>query len=698
MSESVHRKNLEEKRKKVEDLRKRRAERNFGAPNDPLAEPESPGGPGGSDPDNVMDLVKSLIGTPVPGRDADTDIGGLPPAPSSSGASGLGQNDYRGFIKSSVSLADRISKLKVICPITELHIPPVSSEVYDKSIQTDESSSTQAEEETKITSSNPVKVGKHRRIISFSAEGGLSPVPEDIDTALPLGVRDFRAHSTKRTTALNASGKLNSPLKSPLLSPTSKGGEGFVDDEKPTLAKLSAEEARQIMENDAFTGFFNSAAKVVERALGASSLYDIFVDYTRDEGVTRETTAQSLNPTLTFYDEKFCHDRSVTDLHWSPHHSELMLCAYNARGVGGVGGMGFGLPKETDEAKSAGLSLGSDPDGLVLVWSLSLQQRPEYYFTAQSPVLTARFHDQDPHLLIGGTYSGQIVVWDLRAKSLPVQRSQLSAKCHNHPVYSLGFDTGNAQRLVTASTDGRVCFWNLNQLIEPTDSFTMKSSKAPGSQEDKEHEDGGKNSPPIAVSSFAITRVGSDNSNDIVVGSESGHLYRTQMHLRDTTNVVHEFKGHFGLVTALDFNTLTSKKNRLLLSTGVDWCTKLWNPYASNKALLTFHYETHDYVCDVKWSPKHPALFVTAATSGELSLWNLNHSTEEPLFPPVKVIERCALNKLAWSHDGRRIAVGDANGTAHVYSLADEVANPRSDEESRLEQTLRSKDSNQSNH
>lgn len=36
-------------------------------------------------------------------------------------------------------------------------------------------------------------------------------------------------------------------------------------------------------------------------------------------------------------------------------------------------------------------------------------------------------------------------------------------------------------------------------------------------------------------------------------------------------------------------------------------------------------------------SPKHPALFVTANISGELGLWNLNHSMEEPFAPPAKV-------------------------------------------------------------
>lgn len=42
-------------------------------------------------------------------------------------------------------------------------------------------------------------------------------------------------------------------------------------------------------------------------------------------------------------------------------------------------------------------------------------------------------------------------------------------------------------------------------------------------------------------------------------------------------------------------------------------------------------------------SPKHPALFVTANISGELGLWNLNHSMEEPFTPPVKVMYCCGI-------------------------------------------------------
>lgn len=39
--------------------------------------------------------------------------------------------------------------------------------------------------------------------------------------------------------------------------------------------------------------------------------------------------------------------------------------------------------------------------------SLAMQHRPEYQLSSQSPVLTARFHPFDAHVIIGGTYSGQ---------------------------------------------------------------------------------------------------------------------------------------------------------------------------------------------------------------------------------------------------------------------------------------------------
>ena len=77
------------------------------------------------------------------------------------------------------------------------------------------------------------------------------------------------------------------------------------------------------------------------------------------------------------------------------------------------------------------------------------------------------------HINTGATYSGQIVLWDMRVSSRPVQRSPLSAECHTHPVFNASIiGTTNNHEVVTVSTDGRLCTWNLGQLDKPADTIT----------------------------------------------------------------------------------------------------------------------------------------------------------------------------------------------------------------------------------
>ena len=52
--------------------------------------------------------------------------------------------------------------------------------------------------------------------------------------------------------------------------------------------------------------------------------------------------------------DRWCQERALTDLQWSPHRPELVLASYSARGHG------------LDATSSS--SLHTDADGLVLVW------------------------------------------------------------------------------------------------------------------------------------------------------------------------------------------------------------------------------------------------------------------------------------------------------------------------------------------
>ena len=119
----------------------------------------------------------------------------------------------------------------------------------------------------------------------------------------------------------------------------------------------------------------------------------------------------------------------------------------------------------------------NEPDGQLLVWNLHLQTRPEFIFYAQSDITTAMFSPFHANLIVGGTYAGQILLWDTRAKSAPVLKSALSSTGHTHPVYYLDVvGTPNAHHILSASTDGTICSWQMDMLAKPFVCFTKLSN------------------------------------------------------------------------------------------------------------------------------------------------------------------------------------------------------------------------------
>jgi hypothetical protein len=129
-----------------------------------------------------------------------------------------------------------------------------------------------------------------------------------------------------------------------------------------------------------------------------------------------------------------------------------------------------------------------DYQGILYIWSIAVSLKPEFKFYSQSPILRARFHDTNEHIIIGSCYTGQILQWDLRHKSLPSQRSSLTGKGHKHPVYSLDFvsatssslpssdPTGtSSSELITVSVDGLMCHWDLTRLSEPINVINLQN-------------------------------------------------------------------------------------------------------------------------------------------------------------------------------------------------------------------------------
>lgn len=223
-----------------------------------------------------------------------------------------------------------------------------------------------------------------------------------------------------------------------------------VDQETVEPKVLTAEEMEEQVASVPFSSFLNTASKKVERLLGEPVLADLLVNYVGEtdgmESAEKESDGSRYVSAREVYEcAKWTATRDVTDMDWSPLHRELMLSSYHmpSSHLSSLGSAALSAisPDDTPSSSLAPRSGELQSDGLALVWSLAMPSRPEHIFTCGSPVLAARFHPTEAPLVIGGCQSGQLVVWDVRAGRLPVQRSSMttmvSSKGHAHPICAM---------------------------------------------------------------------------------------------------------------------------------------------------------------------------------------------------------------------------------------------------------------------
>jgi dynein intermediate chain len=227
--------------------------------------------------------------------------------------------------------------------------------------------------------------------------------------------------------------------------------EEEVEDEAKVL---TAEEVEQELASDTFSSFLNIASKKVERVLNSAVLADLLVDYDGETNGQKRSRASDgskfLGSRQVYECPQWTQNRDVTDMDWSPLHTELMLCGYHMSSTSPSLGQPIGStavknvsPDDTPSDSLAPRRGELLSDGLALVWNLALPNRPEHIFTCGSPVTTVRFHPTESPLIIGGCQSGQVVVWDVRAGRMPVQKSSLvttssgNSKGHTHPICAM---------------------------------------------------------------------------------------------------------------------------------------------------------------------------------------------------------------------------------------------------------------------
>ncbi|KAI1872641.1 hypothetical protein JX265_005521 [Neoarthrinium moseri] len=431
---------------------------------------------------------------------------------------------------------------------------------------------------------------------------------------------------------------------------------------------LTDEELNAVTASDEFFDFVERSTKVIERALDQE--YDVLTDYTLqiqsledDEEQTGNTAGKGrrrVKEVVQFYDERWSKKRMVSSIDFSPKFPELLLASYTKNP-----------------------SAPHDPDGIVQVWNSHLHDRPEFLFHAQSDILTAKFSPFHPNLIIGGTYSGQVLLWDTRAKSAPVQKTPLTGTGHSHPVYSVDIvGTQNANNIISVSTDGQLCVWSVDMLSQPQEQLTL-TNPHPSKFDD------------VAPTTMAFPAA---DPTYFLVGSEEGPIYPCHRYDRAgakagiDTRVA--YKGHAAPVMSVAFHPPRGPVDLgdLVLSSSLDWSVKLWKvraPAATSTVVESAGTSIHplldlvreDVVYDAAWSPVRPGVFALVDGAGSLEIWDISVETEIPIAkisPTARKEGRQllskSLNKVVWeASEGKRLATGGIDSTVSVFEVGPDL-------------------------
>jgi dynein intermediate chain len=444
------------------------------------------------------------------------------------------------------------------------------------------------------------------------------------------------------------------------------------DKERFPARALAPEELSAVTSSNDFLDFVERSSKVIERALDEE--YDVLADYALqareaeddDEYVGRR--GRRVKEVAQFdLQDVMGKKRMISDIDFSPKFPELLCTAYT---------------------KSQ--SSPHTPPGLLNVWNMHLKGRPEYSLYATSDLLSCQFHPFHPSLILGGTYSGQLCLWDTRARNQrtgePVQKTPLTGgrTGHAHPVYSLAVvGTQNASSVVSVSTDGVVCAWSTDILTQPQEYLELHAPNPSAYKTDD-------------VAPTCISFPASDPTY-FLAGTEQGSIFPVHRYDRagakSGVDVRTSYRGHEAPVTGIDFHPARGKIDLgdLFVSCGLDWTVRVWRARPPSTTTSTISGNTEivkplleiqreDSVYDAKWSPTKPGIFGCVDGSGRLDIYDINASSEVPVggarpsHQEKDIYALKSLNKLAWEkNQGRHVAVGGLDGVTTVFEVGSEL-------------------------
>lgn len=317
--------------------------------------------------------------------------------------------------------------------------------------------------------------------------------------------------------------------------------------------------------------------------------------------------------------------------------------------------------------------------------------KPDVTIDLASCLMCIAFHPKLPSFIAGGTFNGEVQVWDLgREDETLAATSGMESDSHREPVSKVLWtmdpsSKASKYQVISISGDGKVLVWQMSPgsrdlklvsgFILQTDSVprSMRLSKARGDAE-------------IGVTSMSFSH---EDRSLFILGSEAGGVFKCSMTARapPLTNtqssvplrspVTFAFSPHFGPVFSVDCSPY---HRNLVLTCGTDASIRLYSMLQS-KPLFSVE-PGAGYLFRVRWSPSRPLVFSAVTGDGRLLIYDLKVNRINPSVSLEVTSDKSPVFSLEYNLQRRQIvATGDSQGRIKIWRLSDDLTNQSAREE-----------------
>ncbi len=412
------------------------------------------------------------------------------------------------------------------------------------------------------------------------------------------------------------------------------------DFKEKTYGLIPKDQQKEILEKrgEELINFLQRQKKITEKAINENDLYEILQ---KGDSLFENNPLEKTKELLTFFDSN-CVNRTINSLQWSLKYTELLLTSYTK-------------PK----------AILSEKNGLINLWSLALRDFPEFILTSQAEITSSIFHTYTPKLIIGGTFAGQVLLWDTRGKEIPIMKTPLGVigDSHNSPIVGLGVVGTTISNQIISVSNGIICLWSLSNLSKPIKKIELKSDEN-----------------NYQIKEIGVLCMGMQNyeNNNLLIGSDDNSIYQITLHANENEennkNLVASFKAHEGPIYSVTphpgdpFNTYNF--SQLFLSSSADWTTRLWSKGQVDNPLIVIDNNEDSIYCS-KWCPTNASVIACGDGGGNVDFYNFNKDLEVPVY--TMNIGKAVVNNISWSYNGKKIAIGDSDGKVKVFEVSKDI-------------------------